>query len=189
MADPSITKDYVRALKEPTQKFLCPLSANDFKIQFLTFRIRDQEKNKIIFEVVREAEPEEDLVFDDDLFEPEQLHELRSIKYEMSTEFLDIKTIGTFLEFKVGDDKPLKDFCMIERHYFKGKLVKDYEFTFPFCIPGSTNTWENIYEMPELTAAEKSDMLASPMKTETDSFYFVGEKLVMHNKAYFSYVE
>ena len=64
-----------------------------------------------------------------------------------------------------------------------------YEFTFPFCIPGSTNTWENIYEMPELSEAEKKEMIDSPMKTETDSFYFVGDKLVMHNKAFFSYVE
>ena len=121
MATQAITKDYVRSLTAPTEKFLCPLSANEYKIQFLTFRIRDLDKNKKIFEVVREPEAEEDLVFDDDLFEPEQLHELRSIKYEMSTEFLDIKTIGTFLEFKVGDDKAMKDFCMIERHYFKGK--------------------------------------------------------------------
>ena len=75
MADSSITKEYVRSLDKPVDKFLCPLSANEFCIQFLTFRIRDLDKNKVIFEVVREAENEEDLVFDDDLFEPEQLHE------------------------------------------------------------------------------------------------------------------
>ena len=188
MAEESVSRDYVKNLTEPTDKFLCPISANEHKVQFLTFRIRDLDKEKIIFEVVRDAESDDDLIFDDSLFEPEQLHELRSIKYDMSREFLDIKTIGTFLEFKVGDDKPMKNFTMIERHYYKKKLIKSYEFTFPFCIPGSINTWENIYEMPELTEEVKLDMIANPMGTETDSFYFVGDSLIMHNKAYFSYV-
>jgi hypothetical protein len=76
---------------------------------------------------------------------------------------------------------------MVERHYYKKKLVKSYEFTFPFCIPGSTNTWENIYQMPEMKPDLKQDMIDNPDMTETDSFYFVGENLVMHNKAYFSY--
>merc|ERR1711862_331618 len=109
-------------------------------------------------------------------------------KYDMSQEFLDIKTIGTFLEFKVGDDCPVKNFTMIERHYFKKQLIQSYEFTFPFCIPGSINTWENIYTMPEMTEELKQEMIDNPNGTETDSFYFVGDKLVMHNKAYFSYV-
>jgi len=78
---------------------------------------------------------------------------------------------------------------MIERHYYKQKLIKSYEFTFPFCIPGSVNTWENIYEMPVMEEGLKKDMIDNPMQTETDSFYFVGEKMIMHNKAFFSYVD
>jgi hypothetical protein len=42
---------------------------------------------------------------------------------------------------------------MIERHYFRNKLVKSYDFEFGFCIPGSTNTWEADYEMPPLDPA------------------------------------
>ena len=91
MAEQAINKEYVRNLQTPTTKFLCPLSANKFAIQFLTFRIRDLDKNKVIFEIVREPEDDEDLVYDDALFDPEELAELRSIKYTMPTEFLDIK--------------------------------------------------------------------------------------------------
>jgi len=37
---------------------------------------------------------------------------------------------------------------MIERHYFQGQLVKSYDFTFGYCIPGSTNEWEAVYAVP-----------------------------------------
>jgi hypothetical protein len=57
--------------------------------------------------------------------------------------------VGTSLTFSVGN-KPVKNFTMIERHYFKEKLIQSYEFTFPFCIPNTTNNWESIYTIPEL---------------------------------------
>ena len=34
---------------------------------------------------------------------------------------------------------------MIEVHYFRGRMVRVYDFTFGFCIPNSTNSWEAIY--------------------------------------------
>jgi hypothetical protein len=76
---------------------------------------------------------------------------------------------------------------MIEIHYFKEKLIKSYDFNFGFVIPGSTNTWENIYPLPELNEEEKAEIIAHPWETKSDSFYFVDEKLVMHHKAEYSY--
>jgi hypothetical protein len=49
-----------------------------------------------------------------------------------------LKVIGTTLKFKNGP-QPVKNFKMIERHYFKNKLIKSYEFVAPFCMPNSTN--------------------------------------------------
>ena len=43
---------------------------------------------------------------------------------------------------------------MVERHFFRNKLLKSFDFDFGFCIPKSTNTVEHIYEFPALTAAE-----------------------------------
>jgi hypothetical protein len=61
---------------------------------------------------------------------------------------------------------------MIERHYFRDQvcpgglcacvstsyqrslrlqLVKSFDFTFGFCIPGSTNTWDSVYSLPPLS--------------------------------------
>ncbi len=31
------------------------------------------------------------------------------------------------------------------------QLVKSFDFTFGFCIPGSTNTWDSVYSMPPLS--------------------------------------
>ena len=46
---------------------------------------------------------------------------------------------------------------------------------------------EHIYEFPELNAEEVSQMVAAPFETKSDSFYFVDDVLVMHNKADYSY--
>jgi len=77
---------------------------------------------------------------------------------------------------------------MIERHYFRNKLVKSFDFTFGFCIPSSTNTWDALYPLPPLEDDMIMDMIDSPYETTSDSFYFVGENLVMHNKAKYRYI-
>jgi len=43
---------------------------------------------------------------------------------------------------------------MIERHYFKERLLKSFDFNFGFVIPQSRNTVEHIYEFPALTNEE-----------------------------------
>ena len=37
---------------------------------------------------------------------------------------------------------------MIERHYFRDKLIQSYEFNFPFCIPDTENEYEALYSLP-----------------------------------------
>lgn len=54
------------------------------------------------------------------------------------------------VEFTVGD-KPIENFRMIERHYFREKLLKSFDFEFGFCMPSSKNTCEHIYEFPPLS--------------------------------------
>lgn len=53
------------------------------------------------------------------------------------------------VEFTVGS-KPVNKFRMIERHYFRNKLLKTFDFEFGFCIPHSKNTCEHIYKFPNL---------------------------------------
>ncbi len=54
------------------------------------------------------------------------------------------------VEFTVGDI-PINNFRMIERHYFREQLLKNFDFEFGFCIPSSKNTCEHIYEFPPLS--------------------------------------
>jgi hypothetical protein len=111
---------------------------------------------------------------------------VRTVRYTFPTSFLGRKTIRTALVFSVGPE-PVPNFRMIERHYFKDELVRSYDFNFGFCIPMSVNSWEAIYDMPELTKAREEDILASPFEMRSDSFYYVGDTLVMHNKAEYQY--
>jgi len=177
-----VTPEYANSLHAPSQGFLCPLSANTYKIDFVAFKIRAVEENSenLLFEIRKDPD-EEDGVPDDTADDS-----VRSIRYHFGPTFLDFHTIGTSLEFTIGD-QPLHNFQMIERHYFKDVLIKSYDFTLPFVIPNTTNTWEVIYTMPTLDPALKQAIIDNPWETMSDSFYFVDGKLVMHNKAEYNY--
>ena len=197
-----ITPDIVRNYKEFTPKFLCGLDANIYNIQFKRFRIRDMESDFVLFDVgddsdvnnkdetkkseeeekaKKEAEEKAKKEEEEDIYKSP-----RMIRYHLGPDFLDLKNLGSSLTFSVGD-KPVKDFLMIERHYFNDILIKSFEFKFDFCIPNSVNTWESIYTIPEIDPEIKKKMIAEPWHTKSDSFYFVGDKLIMHNKAIYNY--
>lgn len=90
------------------------------------------------------------------------------------------------VEFQVGN-KDVKSFRMVERHFFKDRILKTFDFNFGYCIPNSKNSCEHIYEFPTLPPDLINEMIANPFETRSDSFYFVDDKLVMHNKADYSY--
>jgi hypothetical protein len=174
--------DKARKLTKYTDKFMCNLSDNTYKIKFLLFKVRDLESNQVLFEVASDTNDEET----EQTTETVEDDEKRIIKYHLGPEFLDLTSLGSTLRFSVGENQ-VKNFLMIEKHYFKNKLMKSFEFKFDYCIPHSTNEWESMYTIPELTDQEKEEMIAAPWETKSDSFYFVGEKLVMHHKAIYNY--
>ena len=76
---------------------------------------------------------------------------------------------------------------MVERHYFRGKVIRSYEFKFGFVIPGSTNSWEFIYDLPQLSEEDKKNIIAAPWEVKSDSFFFADGKLIIHNRAEYNY--
>mmetsp|Transcript_26642 Transcript_26642/g.47934 ORF Transcript_26642/g.47934 Transcript_26642/m.47934 type:complete len:189 (+) Transcript_26642:993-1559(+) len=178
-ATESVTPDKVLAFTRATEDFLCPLSANEFGIEFVYFKVRDLDSGILLFEIRKEA---------DEVPSEEPVDEVasRTIRYHFGPEFLHLRTIGTTLEFTVGP-KPARNFRMIERHYFGDRLLKSFDFTLNFCMPNSKNSWEVIYEVPELPGDLMREMIAAPWETKSDSFYFVEERLIMHNKAEYNY--
>jgi len=134
--------DHIRTLSAPTERFLCALKDNTFDIKFGAFRIRDMISGYTLIDV-REG----DL---DTAITEEMDPSTRLLKYHFGPQFLNLTTIGLQVEFKIGD-LPVPNLMMIERHYFRGKCIKSYEFKFGFCMPNTTNTLEMIYDLPELS--------------------------------------
>jgi len=180
---PSYNPEDVLRLNKPTDGFLCPISANTWGLEFLQFTISDYETKNVIFEVGRDLPPPSDISIDLSAV-GEELG--RKIKYNFSEDVLRLPYIQTSLVFSVGQEE-VRDFRMIERHYFRDQLVKSFDFKFGFCIPGSTNTWDTVYSLPAMNPELIADMIDHPYETKSDSFYFVNNRLIMHNKASYKY--
>ncbi|XP_071093977.1 protein unc-119 homolog B-like isoform X2 [Haliotis cracherodii] len=179
-----VTPDDVLRLSKTTEKYLCPPEANVYGIDFTRFKLRDMESGTVLFEVAKPPPPD---VEDADLdLEDSDPNAGRFVRYQFTPQFLKLRTVGATVEFVVGD-KPVNKFRMIEKHYFREKMLKCFDFEFGFCIPHSRNTVEHIYEFPLLNQEETQDMIDHPYETRSDSFYFVEEKLIMHNKADYAY--
>ncbi|XP_061775180.1 protein unc-119 homolog A isoform X3 [Nerophis ophidion] len=147
-------------------------------IDFTRFKIRDMETGTVLFEITKPPIPGGRKHCDPNAG--------RFVRYQFTPAFLQLRQVGATVEFTVGDT-PINNFRMIERHYFRDQLLKSFDFEFGFCMPSSKNTCEHIYEFPALSEDIMREMILHPYETQSDSFYFVDNKLVMHNKADYSY--
>ena len=59
----------------------------------------------------------------------------------------------------------MQNFRMVERHYFQSTLLRSYDFNIEFCIPQTLNTWEALYELPELKEEMRKQMIDKPWST------------------------
>lgn len=182
-----VSPDDVLRLNKITENYLCPPEANVYNIDFTRFKLRDLESATVLFEVAKppttQGDDDEEVDLDSEENDP---NAGRFVRYQFTPQFLKLKTVGATVEFTVGD-KPVNKFRMIERHFFRERLLKSFDFEFGFCIPGSRNTCEHIYEFPGLDPDEMEEMIENPYDTRSDSFYFVDDKLIMHNKADYAY--
>ncbi|XP_006640967.2 protein unc-119 homolog A [Lepisosteus oculatus] len=179
---PVITPEDVLGLQKITENYLCSPDENVYSIDFTRFKIRDMETGTVLFEITKPPAAERGQGDKKDL-DP---NAGRFVRYQFTPAFLRLRQVGATVEFTVGD-KPINNFRMIERHYFREQLLKSFDFEFGFCIPSSKNTCEHIYEFPPLSEEIMREMILHPYDTQSDSFYFVDNKLVMHNKADYSY--
>ena len=172
------TVEEAKLLTKPCTKFHWTPADNTYGIEFGDFRLRDHDAGITLVELTAEQrkEGEKQMEEEDDWI----------VKYDLGPDFLDLGTIGMEVQFKVGEE-PVKNLLLIEKHYFKDELLKAYEFEFGFWIPNSTNTWENIYELPELDDETKLDIITNPYETKSDSFFFIEDQLVIHQRCVYSY--
>ncbi|KAF7285548.1 hypothetical protein GWI33_010544 [Rhynchophorus ferrugineus] len=163
-----IRPEDVLRLPKIADGYLCDPDANVYDIDFTRFKIRDLESGAVLFEIAK----------------PVNIDASAEVNSE-SEESIDPNS-GATVEFTVGS-RPVNRFRMIERHFFRDKLLKTFDFEFGFCIPYSRNTCEHIYEFPTLPQELVNEMIAAPFETRSDSFYFVDDCLIMHNKADYAY--
>ncbi|CAG0888137.1 unnamed protein product [Darwinula stevensoni] len=163
--------------------FLCSADANVYGIDFIRFKIRDMDTGTILFEI---AKPPAGNPVTENSENTDNPNAGRFVRYQFTKQFLKLKTVGATVEFVVGE-KPVNNFRMIEKHFFREHHLKTFDFEFGFCIPNSHNTCEHIYEFPHLSEDLIEEMVKHPYETRSDSFYFVDEELIMHNKADYAY--
>ncbi|XP_051956587.1 protein unc-119 homolog A-like isoform X1 [Xyrauchen texanus] len=179
LANKTISAEDVLGLQKITENYLCGPEDNVYNIDFTRFKIRDMETGTVLFEITKPPATGGDKRDVDP-------NAGRFVRYQFTPAFLRLRQVGATVEFTVGDI-PINNFRMIERHYFREQLLKSFDFEFGFCIPSSKNTCEHIYEFPPLSEDLIREMILHPYETQSDSFYFVDNKLVMHNKADYSY--
>ncbi|CAL4145459.1 unnamed protein product [Meganyctiphanes norvegica] len=183
----TINPDDVLRLGRITENYLCTPEANIYDIDFTRFKIRDMDSGTVLFEIAKpppqDLGNEEDQEVDQEDADP---NAGRMVRYQFTPQFLKLRTVGATVEFTVGN-RSVNKFRMIERHFFREKLLKTFDFEFGFCIPNSKNTCEHIYEFPKLNRELAEEMITHPFETRSDSFYFVDDKLIMHNKADYAY--
>lgn len=184
LAKDAISPDDIIKLESATEGYLVDGRRNKYKIDFTRFKIRDMETGATLFEIAKPPGMEEEEMDEEECEQDPDSG--RFVRYRFTDEFLRLGSVGATVEFTVGN-KPVENFRMIERHYFKSKLMKSFDFTFGFCMPNSKNTCEHIYELPKLSEKEVQEMVDSPYETRSDSFYFVQDQLIMHNKADYAY--
>jgi hypothetical protein len=129
----------------------------------------------------------EDSVENDNLDEADDPSE-RLIKYHLGPDFLELKTVGLTMYFSIGAT-PIQNMEMIERHYFKGTCIREFAFKFGFIIPNSTNSWELVYDFPDLSEDLKAQIRQSPWEVKSDSYFFANGTLMIHNRAEYNYSE
>jgi len=182
---PTISPAQVLSNTAITEDYLCPPQANIYGIDFTRFKIRDVDTGTTLFEIAKPPTAEDGDQTEGESETPD-LNAGRFVRYQFTPQFLKLRAVGATVEFKVGG-KPVNKFRMIERHFFRDQHLKTFDFDFGFCIPNSVNSCEHIYEFPRLDQATIDEMVENPFETRSDSFYFVDDKLVMHNKADYSY--
>ncbi|XP_003789955.1 protein unc-119 homolog B [Otolemur garnettii] len=182
----AIRPEHVLRLSRVTENYLCKPEDNIYNIDFTRFKIRDLETGTVLFEIAKPCISDQEEEEEEEEGRDVDISAGRFVRYQFTPAFLRLRTVGATVEFTVGD-KPVSNFRMIERHYFRERLLKNFDFDFGFCIPSSRNTCEHIYEFPQLSEDVIRLMIENPYETRSDSFYFVDNKLIMHNKADYAY--
>ncbi|CDW80742.1 gmp-delta subunit family protein [Stylonychia lemnae] len=181
-----VTIEQVRSMGRASDKLFCKLQDNKF-LTFGHYIIKDYESKTVLVEIGEDLQTYAHQEAVQREIDGQSTIESRTVMYRFGPQFLELKTLSLRLEFNIVCEEPIKDLLLIERHYFRDRLLINFEFKFPFCMPKSKNDCEFIYDLPNLTEEEKKEMIENPWEVKSDSFFFHEGRLIIHNKAAYSY--
>ena len=181
-----MTAEHARQMSQASDKLFCQLRDNNM-IRFGQYQIKDYETGTVLMYISEEQQAEADKMARKEEEDGLVSLDTRTIRYSFGPDFLNLRTLSLKLEFYVVNDEPIKDLIFIERYYFKDRLISNFEFQFPFCMPKSKNDVEFVYDLPKFSEQEKQDIINNPWEMKSDSFYFANGQLIIHNKATYNY--
>ena len=140
-----------QALQAPTDKLLCTLADNTY-IRFGEYSVCDYDSRTELLHVTSEQNQMQDDFARQQEDEGTLTMDIRTLKHEFPRTFFQLRNLELNLEFtNVNGDQPLQQLTLIEKHFFRGQILSQFEFNFPFCVPKSTNQWQYVYELPQLS--------------------------------------
>ena len=173
------TEEQALKMEQPLDKFLVKLEDNVYGVKFNGFCLRDIESKKVYHEYYPKDEYELDYFADHMLDYPFPNDILKGQKH-----------LGTKLNIAIVGDKPVPNLVLLERHYIGGKLAANFRFNFKMFPPKSKNEVEFIYVIPKLTdEVEEKLKKGEDVHAASDTFVFVGGKLIIHRRAKYTYYE
>ena len=166
-------------MEQTLDKLLVKLEDNIYGVKFNGFCLRDIESKKVYHEYYPKDEYELDYFADHILDYPFPNDILKGQKH-----------LGTKLNIAIVGDKPVPNLVLLERHYIGGKLAANFRFNFKMFPPKSKNEVEFIYVIPKLTdEVEEKLKKGEDVHAASDTFVFVGGKLIIHRRAKYTYYE
>ena len=172
------TEEQALKMDHALDHFLIKLEDNIYGIRFNGFKLKDVQTGKVYHEYYPKDPYELDYFADHMLDYPFPNDILKGQKH-----------LGTSLKLVVGD-KFVKNVVLLERHYIEGKLAANFRFPFKIFPPKSKNEVEFIYVIPKLTdEVEEKLKKGEDVHAASDTFVFVGGKLIIHRRAKYTYYE
>ena len=182
-----INVEYVKSLTSFTDSFLCDLEDNIYNIKFTKLSIKSiSYNNPKKQETILELNINSDDIDENIIKKSKEIKDIyknpRMIRYHLRKDILDNDLKLTF-EYK-NDSKTGLMLRMIENHYYNNKQINQLNHYLGFCMPNSKNSQDIIYKLHSYKY-EELIKTREPIEIKTDTFFFAGDKLIIHNKTLF----
>ncbi|CAF0774125.1 unnamed protein product [Rotaria sp. Silwood1] len=95
---------------------------------------------------------------------------LSGVEHEARVPKRILKCRAVSREINFSSEEEMKNFRLEQRVYFKDTVIEEWQFSFGFVIPGSTNTWQSLIEAAPENQMIPANLLNGNVVIETKFF-------------------